>query len=178
MNLTDRRTTSAITLAVTALVVVVMAFWGLHALTAPVAKDPSSASTSPDDAASCPAGQTATVVRLVKRSQVRVSVYNAGKRSGRAGATLNLLESAGFLPGAIGNAPDGTTVDRAQVHTKKADDAAAKLVALAFGPNTEVVVDDGDLGPGVNVYIGDKFRKLDRSAPRSEKLTKPVVTCS
>ncbi len=34
-----------------------------------------------------------------------------------------------------------------------------------------------DLGPGVDVLVGNRFRSIDRSAPRRLKLPKPVETC-
>jgi hypothetical protein len=172
----ERRLVSAATLIVTVVIVVIMGFWGYHSLTAPIDKDTASAAKT-DDAPSCAPGETETVQRSVRRNQIKVSVYNAGKRAGRAGDTMNMLEAAGFLAGAIGNAPSGTSVARAEVHTTTESQVSAKLVALAFGANTPIVVDDSEPGPGVNVYIGDKFHKLLKSAPKTIQLPTPNVTC-
>lgn len=172
----ERRLVSTVTLIVTLVLVVIMGVWGYHALTAPVAKDTSPAAKT-DDTPSCAPGETETVQRRVRRNQIKVSVYNAGKRAGRAGDTMTMLEAGGFLAGAIGNAPAGTTVARAEVHATAESQVSAKLVALAFGANTQVVVDDSEPGPGVNVYIGDKFRKLVKSAPKTMALPTPNVTC-
>jgi hypothetical protein len=104
-------------------------------------------------------------------------VYNAGKKSGRAQAAMDLFEQAGFRVGAVGNAPAGVQVDRAAVYSTNADDPAAELVARALGKATQVVHSDEELGPGVDVVIGDKFRRLDPAAPRKLALAAPEVTC-
>jgi hypothetical protein len=170
---TRRSLTAGVSLAVGVVLVCVMAVWGYHAMTAPIVDTTRAGTTS---GPSCkPADQK--VSKYVHRGDVTVSVYNAGKRAGRAQATLDLLERAGFKPGAIGNAPSGTKVARAQVYSTKADDPAAELVARALGKNTQVVHSDEDLGPGIDVVIGDKFKQLDPSAPRRLELAQPEVTC-
>jgi hypothetical protein len=64
------------------------------------------------------------------------------------------------------------------VHATTADATKAELVALAFGKGTLVVVDNNQLGPGIDVFIGDKFKRLDPKAVRSIKLPTPQVHCS
>ena len=168
-----RHLTTGVTLAVLVVVLCVMAIWGYQAATAPVesTSTPSSPATPTCDA------QQQKVTRYLQRKDVTVSVYNSGKKSGRARETLDLLERAGFRPGEVGNAPDGVATDRAVVYSTKTDDPAAELVARTFGKATQVVHSDDALGPGVGVVIGDKFRKLDPKAPRRIELPKPVVTC-
>ena len=157
------RLIAPLSLAAGVLAVIVMALWGMNALTAPFEKD----SATSDGTSTCGAVSHSTV----KRSDVTVSVYNAGKRQGRAGATLDLLESAGFQPGAIGNAPNGTHVQVAIVHTTRAVHPDATLVARALGPRVPVVVTDVDLGPGVDVIIGDHFKKLNAKAAHSIRVS-------
>lgn len=169
----ERRLVATLTLAATAVVTVVMAVWGYHALTAPIARDPVTAAAPGAD---CTPGTGSTDV--VRRSDVTVSVYNAGRRAGWAQKTLDLLEKAGFRPGAIGNAPAGVAVARAQVRTTRQDDPAARLVARSLGRRTKVVVVTDDLGPGVDVVIGDKFRALDASAPDQVRVGSAGTTCS
>jgi hypothetical protein len=169
--MTTRRLTTAATLLVAAVVLGIMAVWGLKAATAPIG-DGSSASSGP----SCSSG-SGTLTQYVRRSDVTVSVYNAGDKSGRAQATMTLLEHAGFKPGEVNNAPEGTNVARVVVYSTKTDDPAAELVALAFGKQTQVVHSDEDLGPGVDVIIGDRFKRLDPSAPTRLKLPKPESSC-
>lgn len=166
-----RRTISWATLAAAGVATFVMAIWGFNALTAPVEKDDTSSAGSPTDTTSCTPGKG----DFVQRSDVTVSVYNAGKKSGRAQATLDLLENDGFVAGAVGNAPTGTKVARAEVHTTRQNDPKAELVALALGKNTPVVVTTVQ-GPGLDVMIGDKFKKLDSTAPRKVRAT-AATTC-
>ena len=156
------RYTAPLSLAAAALAVLVMAMWGMNALTAPLAKDESTGT----DGSVCNATH-----HVIKRADVTVSVYNAGKRKGRAGVTLDLLEGAGFNPGAIGNAPKSSRVRTAVVRTTKAVHPDATLVAQALGVHVPVVVTSADLGPGVDVIIGDRFSKLNRKAPRSIRVT-------
>jgi len=86
---------SAITLAVLCLVLVVAALGGWQPATQPFAKDASSGT----DGSSC-----TSTHRTIKRSDVTVSVYNAGTRAGLAGRTMQQLTDAGFavmVPGEL-----------------------------------------------------------------------------
>ena len=171
--MTRRSVTTGVTLLVTLGVLCVMAVWGLHAATAPIPSDKAgSASSTP----TCAAGDP-KAAKYLRRGDVTVSVYNAGNTSGRAQQTMDLLERAGFKVGQVSNAPAGVTVARAEVLTTKSDDPAAKLVALALGRKTPVVHSDEELGPGVDVVIGDKFKQLDGAAPKRVPLPQPEVTC-
>ncbi|RNM14631.1 LytR C-terminal domain-containing protein [Nocardioides pocheonensis] len=171
--MTQRRLTTGATLLVLLAVLVGMAVWGYHAATTPLEGLGSSTSTSP----TCqPTDQK--VSRFVRRADVTVSVFNSGKLSGRAQATMDLLERAGFKPGQVGNAPDGIRADRAAVYTTKSDDPAAELVAKALGKATQVVHSDQEMGPGVDVVIGDRFKRLDPKAPTKIELPQPEATCS
>jgi hypothetical protein len=117
------------------------------------------------------------IQKALTRKDVQVSVFNAGSRSGLASSTLDKLQAAGFAAGNAGNAPGTADVKRAVVWTTKQDDYSAKLVALAFGPRTQVQVTSTDLGPGVDVLVGDAFNGLAKNAPRQIQLPKPVETC-
>ena len=88
--MTRRRLTTGVTLVALLVVLCVMAVWGYHAATSPIA-DGSSSSASP----TCkPEDQQ--VAKFLQRKDVTVSVYNAGKTAGRAQQTMGLLERAGF----------------------------------------------------------------------------------
>lgn len=169
---TSQKRISTLTLVTVTIVLVVMAIWGFNAATAPF-----SDSGSSGDGLGC-APEEQSVIRVIRRGEVTVSVYNAGKRSGRAQDTLDQLELAGFRPGAVGNAPDGIDVARAEVRTTRENDPAAKLVAAAFGKNTKIVVVDEGYGPGVDVFVGDAFTTLKTSAPTKITLPRPETTCS
>jgi hypothetical protein len=164
-----RRLTTAVTLLVLMVVLGVMAVFGFRELTAPLP-----GSTSADKTCT---GAEKDVQTFLKRSEVQVSVFNAGTRDGFAGATLERVEEAGFRAGNAGNAPDGAGVRRAVVWTTEPDDPSATLVALALGRHTQVKVTETDLGPGVDVLVGNRFKGLDPKAPTRIRLDAPLETC-
>jgi hypothetical protein len=164
-----RKVTTGITLVVLLIVLGGMAAYGIKSALAPLPGG--SSSKKP-----CSATEK-EVKQFLKRGDVQVSVYNAGSRSGLAGQTLDKIEAAGFVPGNAGNAPGTAQVRRAVVWTTKPDDYSARLVALALGRGTRVEVTRTDLGPGVDVLVGNKFQGLDKKAPQQIRLPKPVETC-
>lgn len=164
-----RRLTTAVTLGVLLVVLGAMAVIGFQQLTAPLPGAPSAQET-------CSEAET-EVQQFIKRSDVQVSVFNAGSREGLAGSTLERVEEAGFRAGNSGNAPNSARVRRAVVWTTEPDDRSARLVALAFGKRTRVVETDKDLGPGVDVLVGNRFGRLDPQAPRRIKLPQSVESC-
>jgi hypothetical protein len=103
---------------------------------------------------------------VVRTGDVTVSVFNAGTRSGLADQTLGELTARGFIAGEVGNAPgDLGDVRFVRVLAPSRNDPAAQLVARQFGAQTLVQPDPGDLGPGVDVIVGDRFPGLVK-APR------------
>jgi hypothetical protein len=167
--MSGRRLTTGITLVLLLVVLGAMAAYGIKSALAPL---PGGKATS----TSC-SGTEKEVKKSLSRGEVQVSVFNAGTRSGLAGATLDQIEAAGFLPGNAGNAPRSAQVRRAVVWTTQPNDSSARLVALALGRGTQIEVTQTDLGPGVDVLVGNKFRGLDKKAPKQVRLPKPVETC-
>lgn len=165
-----RKVTTAVTMSVLVVVLVTMAVLGFSQLTAPL---PGTGSSSPT---SCSEAEK-QVQTFLRRSEVQVSVFNAGTQKGLASTTLEKIEEAGFRAGNAGNAPPGSEVRRALVRTTETDDPAAALVAQALGRRTKVEVTRADLGPGVDVLVGDLFGELDPGAAKRIKLTQPVETC-
>jgi hypothetical protein len=146
-----------VTLLVLLGILAVGAVYGAKSLFAPIATN--DASPSP----SC----TATQVKKgqqVKAHEVQVSVFNAGTRSGLAGRTMSKLVKRGFRAGEVGNAPAGVHVKRAQVWTTHRHDPAAKLVARQLGAGIAVELKHTDLGPGVDVVLGNGFHGLAKPA--------------
>lgn len=167
--MSGRRLTTGITLVALLVVLGGMAVYGVKSALAPL---PGSSAKS----TTC-SGTEKQVKEFLKRSEVQVSVFNAGTRSGLAGTTLDQIEAAGFRAGNAGNAPGTAEVRRAIVWTTQPNDSAARLVALALGRGTQVEVTQTDLGPGIDVLVGDKFRGLDKKAVKQIRLPRPVETC-
>ncbi len=161
--MTTRHLTTAVTMAVLCVIVVIAGVIGFNSLFAPLpgAEEDSSAAASP----SCEAPSVTKRVRL-RSDEVTVNVFNAGTRSGLAGATVDSFRARGFQGGLIGNAPADTSVRRAQVWIAEGEEDAGRLVARQLGPRTPVVTRDEDLGDGIDVVVGNGFRALVR-APRT-----------
>jgi hypothetical protein len=151
-----RHLTTAVTLLVLLGILVAAGLYGLDSLLKPL----------PGDSSKETAGCSTTRVKKgerIRAHQVQVSVFNAGTRSGLADETLGALRARGFRKGEAGNAPSGSKVKRAQVWTTQRHDAAARLVALQLGAKTKVRFVDTDLGPGVDVVVGNGFDKLAKA---------------
>lgn len=167
-----RHLTTAVTMLALIGILVLGTVWGWKALFAEIPGDePSAADPSP----------TCTVERLdagqkVRAKQVRVSVFNGGTRSGLAGETLGALIARGFQRGEVGNAPSDAGVRKVQVWSTVENDPRARLVARQFGKRVPVRFSDEDLGPGVDVIVGDGFRQLVK-APRTVTVRKTHEVC-
>lgn len=111
----------------------------------------------------------------IRTRQVTVSVYNGGSRAGLAEQTLESLTRRGFVAGSVGNAPSDIKVRRVQVWSTVEDDVRARLVARHLGKRTIRYADE-DLGPGVDVIVGDKFRGLVK-AKRSLRVKSEQQVC-
>jgi hypothetical protein len=164
-----RKITTAVTLVALLLVLVGMAAYGYEQLTKPLPSRPSAEETC--------TGAEKEVQGFLKRNQVQVSVFNAGNREGFAGSTLEKIVDAGYRAGNSGNAPKSAEVRRAEVWTTERDDPAAKLVAKSLGRRTKIEVTETDLGPGIDVIVGNKFRGLNHKAPKRIRLADPVEKC-
>jgi hypothetical protein len=156
----SRRLVTTATMVVLFGLLVVGALVGWRALSAP-ADDAGEADETPRCSDGVQRGE-----RLASR-EVTVSVFNAGNRSGLAGQTLEGLVSRGFLAGEVGNAPGSLARVRVvRILAPNREDPAARLVAAQFGPNTFIQQSDEDLGPGVDVIVGDEYVGMVK-APRS-----------
>jgi len=149
-----RHLTTAVTLLVLVGILVVGVILGVKTLFAPL---PGSDNASAKPSASC-SPKTVKKGQRIRSSQVQVSVYNGGTRSGLADETLQRLTQRGFTAGEVGNSP--VSVRRVRVLTTERNDMAARLVARQFGRRTKVVVSSTDLGPGIDVIVGNKLGKL------------------
>jgi hypothetical protein len=157
---TDRRVVSALTMLVLFALLAAGLWFGWRGLFSPLptADEPAAEEAGCNDGLA-PGDR-------VRTRDVTVSVYNAGSRSGLAGQTQGELTARGFIAGDIGNAPEDLSgVRYVRVLAPARNDPAARLVAIQFGENTLIQRTDEDLGPGVEVIVGDQFRGLVE-APR------------
>ena len=166
-----RHVTTAVTLLVLVVILAVGAWIGTRSLFAPIESDEATTAQPSCSAKALRAGQR------VATTQVVISVYNAGTRAGLADETMGLLTNRGFDKGSVGNAPAGSGVKVAQIWTTRRNDAAARLVALQFGPSIRVKLKRVDLGPGVDVVVGNGFRRL-APARRAVVVRSPQSVCS
>jgi hypothetical protein len=170
-----RHVTTAVTLLVLIGILVAGGILGLKSLFAPL---PATNNTQARPSASC----DPTAIRKgqrIRARQVQVSVFNAGDRTGLAGLTMAKLHHRGFRTGRVGNAPSDAGVRRVQVWTTRRDDVAARLVARQFGRHTRVRFVDTDLGPGVDVVVGNHFRGLVKASrsPSSVRAHQRTSAC-
>ncbi len=172
--MTGRHVTTAITMVVLCMILVVAAVVGFNTLFAPLPGEDEEPAASPSE--SC-AVEPVEEGRRLRSRQVVVNVFNAGTRAGLAGSTMDALRSRGFRGGTIGNAPEGTKVRRVQVWIAEGEEDAGRLVARQFGPKTPVLTPEDDIVSGIDVVVGNQFRSLKR-APRSIKVAQEVEgTC-
>lgn len=166
----DRHKTSAVTLGVLSLICVFMLLFGVTQTT----KDfPKSSFGDPDPVC---VDRVIEAGAKVRSGDVTVSVFNAGKRSGLAGKTLEQLIVRGFGAGDSGNAGK-TGVKRVEIRAAR-DDTAARLVAAQFGSGTKIVTDKELLGVGIVVVVGDEFQALAKKSPRKMKADEDTTVCA
>jgi hypothetical protein len=161
-----RHLLTGVTLLVLVGLVGIGGYYGYRALFAPVPDDTVTASSG---GRTCESGLHKG--EIVRPRDVTVTVLNAGSRSGLAGQVQDRLAGRGFLRGATDNAPEDLAVRFVRVLAPSRMDPAARLVAAQFGDHTYVQRSRQDLGPGVVVIVGDRFRGLDRGAPRRVRAT-------
>ncbi len=154
-----RHLATVVTMLVLVAILVFGVVIGVRSLFAPL---PGSDEPAAEQSPSCVPTSVKKGQRVASR-QVTVSVFNGGTRSGLAGDTMRALVKRGFKRGQVGNAPEEVTVKVAQVWTTQRNDATARLVARQFGRSIKVRITDTDLGPGVDVVVGNDLGKLAKA---------------
>jgi hypothetical protein len=170
MSARGRHVTTAVTLVILVGILAGGLWLGSRAFLAPLPGDDAT-----DAPPSCSPRAVKQGQRIAPR-QVQVSVFNAGTRAGLAGDTLDRLARRGFRKGEAGNAPPESRVKVAQIWTTQRNDAAARLVARQFARPPKVRVVTTDLGPGVDVVVGDDFTKLGKVV-RAIVVKRPSSAC-
>jgi hypothetical protein len=154
-----RHVTTAVTLLVLVAILVVGLVLGAKTLFAPL---PGDTAANPSPSPTC-SSQTIKKGQLIRSKQVQVSVFNGGTRNGLADSTMAQLRARGFTAGSVGNAPSDLKAKRVRVFTTEKGDLSAQLVARQFGRRTKVTVTKQDLGPGIDVVVGNKFDQLSKA---------------
>lgn len=167
-----RQITSAVTMMALVAILVLGAVWGWKSLFAELPED---GMASEEATPTCTTEQIKAGQRI-RSTKVRVSVFNNSTRSGLAGSTLEKLLNRGFIAGDAGNAPSDADVRRVEVWSTVEDDPRARLVARQFGKDVTIRFSDEDLGPGIDVIVGDRFRDLVK-APRALKVKQAQEIC-
>jgi hypothetical protein len=166
VNLTQH-VKAVLTLAVLAVLVMVGVTWGWSSFTSPF---PHRASQGPCLTTTLQPGDRVSAPKLI------VSVFNASNRVGLAESTMSEFENQGFGAGEVGNAPNGTTVQFAQVWSTDPHDPAVRLVVSRLGRLAHVIKKTHS-GPGIIVVVGTRFQKLVPGLS-SVKVTTPTTICS
>lgn len=166
-----REIISTVTMMALIGILVLGAVWGWRSLFAPLPET----DTGVEPAPTCRT-ELVEAGQRIRSSQVRVSVFNNSNRSGLAGTTLDKLLNRGFLAGEAGNAPSDLDVRRVEVWSTVEDDPRARLVARQFGKGVRIRFADEDLGPGIDVILGDRFEGLVK-APRVIRVKQEQEVC-
>jgi hypothetical protein len=171
-----RQISTAITLLALCGLVALGLVVGVKTLLKPVPGLPKSAPAAERSPTCAP--KHLTKGQRLRSKQIEVSVFNAGSRFGLAGQTLQRLGRRGFQLGDTGNALNATQVHVVQIWTTQENDGGARLVARQFGKHARVYLKSKqqDLGPGVDVVVGNGFRGLV-PAPTVVRVAKPQRFC-
>lgn len=146
---------SALTLTVLGVLTVVFAVWGWRGATEPLPEAPEAAPPI------CEPRQVEKGEKVF-RSDVTVSVFNAGGRAGLAGETLDRLVKAGFSRGESGNAPADLEVRFAQIWAEEKGNPAVRLVRRHLNGGPMVAPNQGIEVPGIVVVVGNDFRGVGK----------------
>lgn len=158
------------------------AFYGWKTIISPATGGTPQTAITPSTHTTRPAKCTVRVLfhkgEKIKAKKVRVNVYNAGNITGLASDTLNALASNKFRPGIADNAPSGVTASNVSIITDPKIGATPpdKLVAKQFKGKV-IFYPGADLGPGVDVIVGNSFVGVNPNAKHHMKVRKSLKEC-
>ena len=150
------------------------AYYGWRALTSEL---PSSTVGGPTEPSPACTTQTVSRERVVLAKSIRVSVFNAGTTIGLADQTMVALRGRGFQEGVIDNAPSYADVARVQIWDRRPGSPQARLVAAQFPGGVPRVATHRNIGPGIDVVVGDDFPGVSPQAPTQLRFEEPKTVC-
>jgi hypothetical protein len=113
---------------------------------------------------------------ILRVGGITVNVINAGRKPGKARATLEALEKRGFGGGTVSNRPD-PKVRTVEIRVAGGRTPAARLVRTYVGSSSQVkIIDDPASTAGVTVVVGDRFKKV-RKGRASLRITEDATVC-
>jgi len=113
--------------------------------------------------------------QAVRAEDILVNVFNAGVSAGLAGETLDALTSKGFKGGIASNAPEAMSAANVTIVTQEPKSPEVRLVRIQFRGPVKVV--KGELSPGIDVLVGDKFQSVDSTIRTQITLQKNIQAC-
>ena len=159
---------SALTLGVLVLLLLVGVSWGFAQVTEPF--------PGKVDPPICVDTRFSSGERIYPQD-VTVSVLNASGREGLAGRVMGeFVDDEGFAEGELGNAPEGTQVQRVEIWTKDADNPAVLLVRSRLG-QAEVLEKPVPGAAGIVVVVGVDFENLFEGGRPSIITEDDAVVC-
>jgi hypothetical protein len=137
----------------------------------------SKAPSLPEVAADTCRNRTLERGEQLSTNQVRVNVLNAGGRSGMANRTAINLQTAGFLPGTVGNAPDEVRIGNVRVVAREPNRVDARLVGAQFKGKVQYTKGVPGDDANVEVLIGKKFVGMKKKPVTAMKAKNRVTIC-
>ncbi|MFD1824507.1 MULTISPECIES: LytR C-terminal domain-containing protein [Mumia] len=131
----------------------------------------------PEVAANTCRNRTLEPGEQLSTNQVRVNVLNAGGRSGMANRTMINLQTAGFLPGTISNAPEDARIANVRVVAREPNRVDARLVGAQFKGKVQYTKGAPGDDASVEVLIGKKFAGMKKKQIESIKAKNRVTIC-
>lgn len=160
-----------VTLVVLLVILLGSAYYGWQAVTETATSATPTTPTTTPKTTKCKHTTTRKAQR-VQATDIVVNVYNAGSVSGLASATSSDLSAKGFQSGEVTDAPAGVQATNVTILAKATRSPEVRLVANQFeGP---VAFRKDDIGPGVDVVVGDAFQAVDAQAKPFLVLRKTV----
>jgi hypothetical protein len=111
---------------------------------------------------------------ILRVGGITVNVINAGRKAGKARATLDDLEERGFGRGEVSNRRD-PKVRTVEIRVAGGKTPAARLVRTYLGKRVKIV-DDPASSAGVTVVVGDRFTKV-RKGRSGIRITEDATVC-